>query len=213
MCFSATASFATAAIAGASGAFALSRKKSWLEVPLAVTPMLFALQQVIEGLIWLDLGRCPVLAPGMNLSLAFLLVAEVVWPIYAPVAVLLIEPGKIRRLLMMSCLAVGLAVSGYLVSILINSTGRAVNIDGHIVYSVRYGSIDLLSIAYLLATGGVIALSSNPTIVAFGVVIITGSIISHFFYWEAFVSVWCFFSAASSVLISSYFWRRPSACR
>jgi hypothetical protein len=32
-----------------------------------------------------------------------------------------------------------------------------------------------------------------------------GSIVAYAFYWEAFLSVWCFFAAAGSVVILAHF--------
>jgi hypothetical protein len=55
MCFSAPASFITAGITGAIGVVALTRINEPRELPLAGTPLLFALQQGIEGLLWLKL--------------------------------------------------------------------------------------------------------------------------------------------------------------
>jgi hypothetical protein len=59
MCFSAAASFVTAGVTGAIGAVALTRVNEPRELPLAATPILFALQQSIEGLLWLNLPIAP----------------------------------------------------------------------------------------------------------------------------------------------------------
>ena len=55
MCFSASASFVTAAITGAIGIVTLTRVNEPRELPFAATPLLFALQQAVEGLLWLNL--------------------------------------------------------------------------------------------------------------------------------------------------------------
>ena len=69
MCFSAPASFVTAGITGAIGIVALTRVGEPRELPLAAPPLLFALQQSIEGLLWLNLP----LAPDGSLSTALTL--------------------------------------------------------------------------------------------------------------------------------------------
>ena len=51
MCFSTTASFVTAGVAGAIGIVSLTRANEPRELPLAATPIFFALQQSIEGLL------------------------------------------------------------------------------------------------------------------------------------------------------------------
>ena len=37
-----------------------------------------------------------------------------------------------------------------------------------------------------------------------GVVVLVGSVVAYLLYWEAFVSVWCFFAAAASSVILFY---------
>src|ERR1700683_2712445 len=109
MCFSATASFVTAGVTGAIGIVSLARVNDPRELPLAATPILFALQQSIEGLLWLDLPLAPDGSISTALALSFLFFAKVFWPIYAPIVVLLIEPKGSRRNLMFACLAIGAA--------------------------------------------------------------------------------------------------------
>ena len=55
--------------------------------------------------------------------------------------------------------------------------------------------------AYLAATGLPLLLSSQRTVVVLGAIVLAGLVIAYAFYWEAFVSVWCFFAAAASVVI------------
>jgi len=41
-----------------------------------------------------------------------------------------------------------------------------------------------------------------------------GLVVAYAFYWEAFISVWCFFAAAASVAILCHFeWLRRSSLR
>ena len=44
-----------------------------------------------------------------------------------------------------------------------------------------------------------------------GTVVLVGGIVAHFFYWQAFVSVWCFFAAAASGLILFHFEKQRTA--
>jgi hypothetical protein len=41
--------------------------------------------------------------------------------------------------------------------------------------------------------------------------VLAGSALAYVFYWEAFVSVWCFFAAAASVVILLHFERSRRA--
>jgi hypothetical protein len=94
MCFSAPASFVTAGITGTIGIVALSRVSEPRELPLAATPLLFAFQQCIEGLLWLSLPQAPDGYLSAVLTILDLFFAEAFWPLYAPIAVWLIEPNE-----------------------------------------------------------------------------------------------------------------------
>ena len=205
MCFSATASFVTAGITGAVGIVALSRARGPREWPMAAVPLFFAAQQSVEGLLWLRLPVTPDGAFSTFLTYLFLLFAEVWWPLYAPLACLLIEPSKLRRWAIAACLCVGLVVAAcYLVAILTQPPAARV-LGGHIVY-VSEGEVSFpMGAAYLVATGIGIALSSHRAMVALAVIVIAGACVSYAFYWESFVSVWCFFAAAASVVVLSHF--------
>ena len=138
MCFSATASFVTAGVAGAIGMVSLTRANEPRELPLAATPIFFALQQSIEGLLWLNLPLAPGGSISTGLTFLYLFFAEVFWPAYAPIAVLLIEPNERRRHLMLICLAVGLGIGAYFLRDILIRPHGAVILDGHIVYVTEY---------------------------------------------------------------------------
>src|SRR5687768_7354448 len=101
MCFSTTASFVTAALTGAIGIVCVSRISRLRQLPLAIAPILFAIQQGIEGILWLSLSGDLDRSVSLPLTILFLLIAEVFWPVYAPFAVLMTEPSRLRRLLML----------------------------------------------------------------------------------------------------------------
>jgi hypothetical protein len=217
MCFSATASFATAGITGAIGIVALARANAPREWLLAATPILFAAQQGVEGLLWLNLPIAPDGSVPTLLTYLFLFFAEVFWPVYAPAAVLAIEPSSQRRRLMALCLAVGVGVAGYFLwSILVHSHAARI-LGGHIVYVTESKVSESVAAAYMIATGFALAMSSHRTVIVLAAVILAGSATAYVFYWEAFVSVWCFFAAAASVVVLFHFERahrrRPKAAK
>ncbi len=214
MCFSATASFATSILTGVVGLVAVGRATRLRELPLAATPIIFAAQQAVEGALWLELARPTGGSAALLLTVVFLLFAEVLWPIYAPIAALLVEPSRTRRRLMLVCLAAGIAVALHLLSWIVARHQSAVIADGHLVYSTIPQHSDLVGFAYLAATGFALALSSQRTILLLGAIVLVGSTIAYLFYWQAFVSVWCFFAAAGSMTILAHFEqarRQPSA--
>ncbi len=80
MCFSATASFAAAGFTGIVGIVTVARMADRREGALAAMPLLFAAQQTVEGLMWLNLmPAATALVPA--LTMAFLFLAEPFWPV------------------------------------------------------------------------------------------------------------------------------------
>ena len=100
MCFSATASFAAGAALLGVGAVTVSRVRRPAELPFAMIPGLFGVQQLVEGALWLTFADT---APHANsvLTHAYSFFSHVLWPIYVPIAVLLLEPEAWRRKLLL----------------------------------------------------------------------------------------------------------------
>ncbi len=212
MCFSAVASFVTAGITGAIGVVALTQVKAPREVPFAATPLLFALQQCIEGSLWLSLPQASDSSLSASLTVVYLFFAEAFWPLYAPIAVWLIEPNESRRHLIAVCLAVGASVGAYLLWWILRHPHFATISSGHIVYVTEHGHSRAVGAAYLMATGLPLLLSSQRSVVVLGAIVLAGLVVAYAFYWESFTSVWCYFAAAASVAILGHFeWSRRTA--
>jgi hypothetical protein len=56
MCFSATASFTAGTVLSAIGVVTVTKAERPSEVPFAMIPLLFGVQQLIEGVVWLTFG-------------------------------------------------------------------------------------------------------------------------------------------------------------
>ncbi|MGH6958027.1 MAG: DUF6629 family protein [Caulobacteraceae bacterium] len=205
MCFSPTASFSAAAVTGACGAVALSRIRSAREAPLAAIPLAFAAQQALEGALWLALPAAPGESAASPLALAYLAFAQVFWPLWAPLAVLMVEPGRWRRRIAATALAVGAGVAAYLALGLASLPPVAAIVHLHIAYPGHDADPTALVAAYVLATCAPLLASSRRAVVVFGVLVLAGDGASGFFYWEASLSVWCFFAAAASVVLAASF--------
>jgi hypothetical protein len=210
MCFSATASFSLAAATAVIGVATLHQVRHRRELILAVVPLLFALQQVIEGLLWLELSGAGDRVVIAALAFAFLLFAEVLWPVYAALAVLLVEPDHRRRVILCAIAATGAALSLYLLSGLLREPPAA-SVRGH---SIAYSRItDIFSwqqAAYVIVTVGAPVVSSHRIIRLFGVVVAIGFAITAYAYAATLISVWCFFAAAGSSLL---YWHFRGAAR
>jgi hypothetical protein len=204
MCFSATASFAAATVVGGIGAVTVwkaARRRDRSVLPIAVFPLLFAAQQGVEGLLWLDLGRPEPSACRPVLTHAFLAYAEVFWPVFAPFAAWSIEPVLWRRRLIGLCLFVGTALAWYLASMMIESPYTATVVDGHIAYRNGANYPRGIEIPYVLVTTVSLLLSSHRMIQLFALVILAGFGVAYVSFHTSYVSVWCFFAAAASLLV------------
>jgi hypothetical protein len=204
MCFSATASFTAAAVVGCIGAVTLWKAAGHHDralLPLAAFPALFAAQQGIEGLLWLDLARLEPTTCRPFLVHGFIGYAEVFWPTFAPLAALLIEPERRRRQLILICLAIGAALSAYLLLKMIGNLYTASAGSGHIVYRNGATYPKGIEIPYVLATTVSLLLSSHRVVQLMATVILVGFAVAYGFYHMAYISVWCFFAAAASSLV------------
>ena len=205
MCFSTTASFVTAGVTGAIGIICLVRAAEPRDFLLAATPLVFAAQQAVEGFLWLTLPHASNGSVASGLTLLFLLIAEVFWPVYAPLAALLVETDARRRRLIAPCFGIGIGIAAWLLWIIVTRPHSAALQDGHIVYSTGLEPSVTIALGYLAATGLSLLLSSRRTVALLGTMVLTGSIVAYFAYWDAFVSVWCYFAAASSLVLLGHF--------
>ena len=95
MCFSASASFIAGTSLCAVGVATLKRAESRAELPFAAIPLLFGMQQLIEGVIWLTFSHD---APLLKQVMTYLYsgFSHVLWPMYVPFAVGLLEAVRWR---------------------------------------------------------------------------------------------------------------------
>jgi hypothetical protein len=213
MCFSATASFTAAALTGAAGTVAVARAENPRDLPLATVPLFFAIQQALEGFLWLMLPIAPESAQSTCLTDGFLGFALVIWPAYAPLVAWLIEPDAKRKRMIFPLVVAGFGVAAYMSWSLWVGDQSASIVDGHIVYENNPGAPFSLGWVYMAATAGAPALSTIPAVNILSVLVLLGSVIAYVAYTESFVSVWCFFAAAASVVIVMHFERVRAAKR
>jgi hypothetical protein len=208
MCFSASTSFISAAATCVVGIVALTRVNEARELPLAATPLLFSIQQSIEGLLWLKLPL------GSDiLTLLYLVFAEVFWPLYAAIAVWLVERSQRHRHLMAACLFSASVVGVYLLWFVLGRPYSATIADGHIAYTPTPRPAKISGLAYVAVASLPFLLSTQRTVFIFGVIILVGLVVSRTFYLQTFISVWCFFAAAASVTLLLYFFQKKAHIR
>jgi hypothetical protein len=216
MCFSATASFSAAVVIGGIAVVTLRSATQTSDRSIllfALFPALFAAQQVVEGLLWLNLeGAAPGLPRGVLVH-AFQGYAEVFWPTYAPLAAWLMEPERLRRRLIFICLLIGMAVSLYLLVEMIGHPYAASIEDGHIAYKNDYRYPTGIEAPYVLATTISLLLSSHRAVQLLAVVILVGFAVAYVSFHHAYISVWCFFAAIASVLVYLQVRQMPAPVR
>jgi hypothetical protein len=209
MCFSATASFSAAGILALAGAATLSKTHDPNERLLASVPLLFALQQGIEGLLWRTVPTSH--QAGRALATSFAVLALIVWPLFIPLAVGLAEKIRKRRRLILALIGPGLGVAGYSILDIWTHPYMAWPAPHSLVYINDSPFPWPLMLAYLAAVCAPL-LSSSPAIRWFGVVVSLGLGITLGFFFVNLVSVWCFFAAIASAILVGHFWRvRPAA--
>ncbi|ATX81645.1 hypothetical protein Ga0123462_0775 [Mariprofundus ferrinatatus] len=203
MCFSATASFIVGGSLIAVGAVTLKLVKEKRELAFAMIPLLFGVQQLVEGVLWSSFHyNIPDLRTAMTYM--FTMFSHVLWPIYVPFAVGLLETDPWRCRAMWVFRFIGVSVSVHLLLLIILMPLNAVA-DQHVIYiSPRLYEWPMMFL-YITATCLVSLFSSHRIIRFFGALAILMFIISYAFYTVAFFSVWCFFAAILSVIILIFF--------
>jgi len=209
MCFSATASFTAAAVLIPAGVYCLKRSNQidtcyW---GLAIFPLFFGMQQLLEGGVWLALQQGEEgIARGF--ALGFLLFSHVIWLGWVAYSSYLTESSFWRKRLFLVMVVIGILFGAAMyLPLLHKSSWLGLSIVNHSIYY----DLQLVSDAYVsqrivtLVYAGIIlvplVLSSGMYHRALGgLIFLSGAVTIAFFVW-AFVSVWCYFAAIISLYI------------
>lgn len=204
MCFSPIASFTAASALGATGGATLSLNKNRRLAPIAIVPLLFGIQQALEGVVWLKLlaGQRDILFTLT--SYGFIFFAYIFWPVFGPWAILKAETNDKRKHWIRGCLYIGSAVSLYLLIWIIVNMPQASIINHSINYNIDVQTGGLISILYVLAVCGSALFSSYRWIKIFGALLLISLAFAVYFYTATLASVWCFFAAALAGVIALF---------
>jgi hypothetical protein len=203
MCFSAGASFAGGAVITAIGMMTVSRNIDPSRRMFAAIPLIFGVQQISEGFVWVALQSS---GNDLILSIAsyiFLFAAVVLWPFYLPLSVMLMEKEKNLRRLLMPFLVVGIVVSLYYVTRLLVNEIEPRIFSHHIKYTGNFPQQRALIVfaGYAAATLIPLFISSGSKMWLLGLLMATSCLITGIFFKEYLTSVWCFFAALISIVI------------
>ncbi len=207
MCFSATVSFSAGAVLLGIGTLTLRSAMAAHQrraLPFAAIPLLFAVQQLIEGVIWLTFSvDAPLLNSVMTHVYSFF--SHVLWPVYVPVAVVLMEPAGWRRRALFVFVAAGAAVGAYLLYVLVAFPIVSRPTGQHIEYVSPHFLATVTMTLYLLSTALSPLLSTHRMVDVFGVLALLSFGAAYAFYATWFISVWCFFAALLSAMVYLHF--------
>ena len=203
MCFSATASFIAGGSIGTIGIATLKKNKTINELPLAMIPLLFAIQQIIEGIVWLTIFNSPIIY--WVAVYIYMFFSHVLWPIWVPLAVMLVENDLNRKKILKLFLMIGIVVGTYLLFLTIRGPVMVQILNNSICYNLDYQYGNLMGILYLLASCISCLFSSHRLIKILGLSILLSFFVTFHAYRGALASVWCFFAAFLSIIIYLHF--------
>jgi len=201
MCFSASASFVAGGALSVLGVAALVHSKAKKNVLLASIPLLFGIQQLIDGLVWLSFSL-PVLHTVAVFAYVFF--AQVFWPIFIPIAVLLSEQNNARKMLLRMLAFVGASVGIFFSYYLLYGNVTAQIVNHCVAYDTHHAYRFTVLAFYIIAVCGAFFVSSQRFLRIFGFLVLASFFISGWLYLETFSSTWCFFAAILSALLYKY---------
>ena len=203
MCFSATASFIAGTSLSVLGVATLRATQRRAEIPFAAIPLMFGLQQMVEGALWLSFQFD---APQLNLAMTYLfsMFSHVLWPIFVPFAIGLLETVPWRRKVIWGFRGVGLFVGLYLLFLIVEYPVTAVVAENIVYISPHFYKIPVM-LLYMAATCVSCFFSSGATIRLFGILALLLFAVAYGFFAVALFSVWCFFAALLSAIIFVHF--------
>jgi hypothetical protein len=205
MCFSATADLVGGAVVGAIGldvVLHVNGRRSYRA--LAALPLLFAVHQLVESVVWS--GADGSWSPAVRTAAlwVYLLFAFVVLPTYVPWATWRIEPPGTRRVLMAWITVIGVGVS---LSLLVAMLAGPVTVrahEYHLAYTTSLRAGTLVVALYVFATCGAFILSGQRLIMWFGGVNLLAVGILATTVVDGFASLWCAWAAVTSAAFAIY---------
>lgn len=211
MCFSATASFIAGGSLSVLGVATLKMVRHPGERAFAAIPMLFGIQQLVEGMLWLAMQHHAEELKAISTYL-FTIFSHVLWPVYVPYAIarmetVITEPIEAWRARIM----IGFRITGMMVGLLlfklVATQPLTAEAGAHIVYILPSLYDWPMMVFYVAATTLVAFFSRYMLVRYFGLAVLLALMLSWWFYAQALFSVWCFFAAILSMMVYLHFRR------
>lgn len=203
MCFSATASFIAGTALSVLGVATLRATRRKAEIAFATIPLLFGIQQIVEGTLWLSFSFD---APPLNVAMTYLfsIFSHVLWPMFVPFSIGLLEAVPWRRKVIRGFLGIGLLVGLYLLYMIVEFPVISVAAANIVYVSPHFYKLPVM-LLYLAATCVSCFFSSDATVRIFGALALILFVLAYGFFAVALFSVWCFFAAVLSSIIYVHF--------
>jgi len=203
MCFSAEASFAGGIIITSIGIATIRKIHNPSQIVFASIPLFFGIQQIVEGVLWLTLPNPEYLSIQRFSTYAFLIMADVLWPLMIPFSVLFMEVNKKRKKIVWILLILGTITSIYYTYCLLSFNVNPQIMEYHIKYNSDFPNPMKIPafIVYLIATITPLFVSSIKRTHLLGVLMFFSCLVTAIFFTQYLASVWCFFAALISGVI------------
>ncbi len=202
MCFSPSASFTAGVLITAIGIRSIAKADKPHRL-LACTPLLFGIQQLSEGGVWLALLHYPDHFIMRFFPYLFLFFAMVLWPLWVPACIAPLVRDKIRKFILYICFGCGIATSAFLLTSILYFGAVAQIVHHHIMYTIEF-PVQMYwpgTIVYIIATVVPWFLTKNRLLWLVGILMFASYGVTYIFYANLLTSVWCFFAALLSVII------------
>lgn len=210
---SAAGSLAMALVWGAVGAVSIAQSSSRRRRMFAAIPLLFAVQQGAEVVVWSTMGDPARAIPHRVATNLFLGMGFVVWPTWLPLSLAFVERKTVRLWGLVSLVRFGTVVSTCAAVLLLRWQPSAHVVAGALRYDLAPG-LDLDLADRLICLGAFAATAVVPLFVstagpmrAMGLTLVAALAVAAGVPADARASVWCFFAAALSCLVLVAEWR------
>jgi hypothetical protein len=204
MCFSAIVSFSAAVGLSLLGIATISRTTSKQELILAAFPCLFALQQALEGFVWLGKSGSDLSSINPIATYGFLLFASLLWLVLSPLSIYCLEQDLNRRRFLLGLTIGGLLLGTYLFGWIIYHGVNPQTFSGNLFYDLSFiPGYEVIKYLYLMVIVLPFEIAQNTSLKIFGGLVLFSFSLSQIFFQITMVSVWCFFAA---VLSGSLYW-------
>lgn len=218
MCFSVTASFGAGAALGVIGAVSIAKAKTGYAKLFGSIPLIFAVQQLTEGLLWLSLKDTRIAEWQSLLTYIYLVFAMAVWPFWIPFTIRLLEKDAKLKKIVDRLLLTGIFVFIAVILVLSLYPVMVMPMKHHLHYEFDFPAtaknlIIPFTVLYIAATVATPFVSGIKKMKWLGAALLVSYIAAAIFYNGFVLSIWCFFAAILSFIVLLIILKLPTGNR